>query len=220
MERTECINGILKAGDIVLSTAYDDYPCLVGRVKGIDLLGSEGHNTGNETDDVHVDFTGNYSPRRIREIEKTFAALYGEKRAFADIPLDDVIMSPASLIRITGISNSPQDWISRSEVCAAQYGCRVLTQQLMALKDLPPKPPELRPVSGSYYGLQNGAMKEISFQKGLFHLWGSVGTELDSGGITDTAAIVELPSGAVCKVYPHNLTFLEPYMAGGKGELV
>jgi len=103
---TECVNGELRPGDLVLSTPDDEYACLVGRVTEIAILGTPEHETENETDDVYVDFTEfDYSDQRIAEIEKMISALYGEKKAFDDCPIDLVIMGPESLIRITGIDH-------------------------------------------------------------------------------------------------------------------
>ena len=106
-DTTVCLNGELKCGDLVIVEPRDEYGCLIGRVLEINLLGSETHGleTDNDMDDVHVDFTTEeYSPLRIQEIEDMFSSLYGVPKVFGECPIDDTIMSPDSLIRITGIS--------------------------------------------------------------------------------------------------------------------
>ena len=97
------LNGIIEVGDWVLSSPDEDYACLVGQVTAIDKLGTPEHDTENETDDIHVDFSGaNYSEQRAFEIEKDFSSLYGEQKVFADLPLDDAIMAPDMLVRLPG----------------------------------------------------------------------------------------------------------------------
>ncbi|GHU58570.1 hypothetical protein FACS1894133_3570 [Clostridia bacterium] len=97
----QAINGEIACYDVVISTGDSDYPFLVGEVNAVDKFGSEEHNSGNLTDDVFVDFQSEeYSANRIKEIEEHFSKLYGESKRFADIPLDNVIMSPEWLIRV------------------------------------------------------------------------------------------------------------------------
>ena len=105
---TTCVNGKLSVGDLVISTPSDDYAYLVGTVLAINLLGAPEHDaeTGNETDDVHVNFMDTaYSKRRMKEIAEMISGLYDEKKVFSECPIDDVIMAPDSLIRITGIDD-------------------------------------------------------------------------------------------------------------------
>ncbi len=67
---TECITGLLRPGDLVLSIPDDDYACLVGVVLEINKLGTPQHDqeAQNDTDNVHVDFYEyEYSGRRIKE---------------------------------------------------------------------------------------------------------------------------------------------------------
>jgi hypothetical protein len=106
---TTCLNGSIKVGDLVISIPADEYACLIGTVLKINLVGTPDHDeeTDNETDDVHVDFTcAEYSDCRFAEIEEMFTELYGEKKEYAECPLDDVIMAPESLIRIAGIDGA------------------------------------------------------------------------------------------------------------------
>jgi len=125
--QTLCINGPLKVGDLVLSTVDDGaLPCLPGRVTAIDMLGSKDHGTDNETDDVHVDFTGDYGERRKREIVEVYADLYGYERPYEEVGEDDLIMDPASLINITGIEDEKLRWIMESEQNAISYAYQVV----------------------------------------------------------------------------------------------
>ena len=128
---TKCVNGILKAGDVVISTPDDEYACLVGRVTRINLLGTPEHDeeTSNETDDVHVDFSQfAYSHMRELEIAEMFSALYGEKRGFDDCPLDDVIMPPNHLILICGKDKSLLDNLFDTGYNAACFCYRKLSE--------------------------------------------------------------------------------------------
>jgi len=121
---TDCINGELKVNDVVLSTDYDEYAYLVGVVTQITKPYEYGHTSGNPTDDVYVDFMGfEYSAQRIKEIEATLPAIYGVEKAFEDYPLDDVIMAPESLIRITDIEQDKLVELLDSSKTAAEY-CR------------------------------------------------------------------------------------------------
>lgn len=121
-----CLNGKLRVGDLVLSTPDDDYACLVGTVLAINLLGTPEHGaeTDNDADDGHVDFRNTaYSWRRRVEIAKRFSELYGEKKDFQDCPIDDAIMAPKCLIRITGIDDDTLMKLLACERNAEMY-CR------------------------------------------------------------------------------------------------
>lgn len=103
---TMCINGEIGPGDLVISTPDDDYACLVGTVLHINKVGTPEHDaeTDNEGDDVHVNFyDADYSETRVKEIEAMFSELYNRKLVFDECPIDDAIMWPGALIRITGI---------------------------------------------------------------------------------------------------------------------
>ena len=101
---SKAINGEIRHDDWVIAVPSEEYGCLVGMVSEIVPLGSPEHDTGNETDDIHVNFMDtDYSDKRKDEIAEQMAELYGEHRPFDDLPLDDVIMCPDALIRVTGI---------------------------------------------------------------------------------------------------------------------
>ena len=97
----------LEVGDLVFSDPAGDYGCLVGKVIGITPLGSPRHETGNETDDIHVDFFAPYSllysETRKDEIAREFSGFYDRKMEYDELPLNDVIMAPESLVRLQGI---------------------------------------------------------------------------------------------------------------------
>ena len=215
MVKTKCINGYITAGDIVLSTVDDDYPCLVGRVFRIEPVGSPDRVTENETDDVYVDFDSDYSVERIREIEKTFSGFYDEAKTIDDIDLDSVIMSPDCLLRITGIDDKTLDWICESEKNAIVHAYGVLRELVDNPGGAPVEQPGLRPVRGSYWTAVDSVRKEVVFENGLFHMWGSESTEYENGAVADTVAIVELPDGAVRTVYPNKLSFIRADEAEG-----
>lgn len=129
---TQCVNGTLKVGDLVLSTPEDDYSCLIGVVTQINLLGTPEHEaeTENETDDVHVNFDSNYSDLRTREIEECFSELYQEEKRFEDISLDDVIMAPDCLIRIAGLDEKRLQSLLSREANASAY-CYLELRRIM-----------------------------------------------------------------------------------------
>lgn len=124
--KTTCLNGELFVGDLVLSTADDVYPCLIGVVTEIIPLGSPDHETENETDDVYVNFEDDFCERRTREIEDIFSGLYGEKKLIGDISLDVVIMDPDCLIKLVDVPDSILGWIKESEANAVTYGYKIL----------------------------------------------------------------------------------------------
>ena len=121
---TQCLNGELKPGDIVLSTPVEDFPCLVGTVLEITKVGTPEHDaeTENPTDGVHVNFLeAEYSPRRIAEIEEMLSALYNRTIKLEESILDDIIMEPESLFRITGFSKAAMDVILDSREGAEAF---------------------------------------------------------------------------------------------------
>ena len=125
--KTLCINGPLKAGDLVMSTIDDFlFPCLVGCVTSIAPVGSDEHNTDNETDDVYVDFSADYSEHRKSEIVWEHTEMTGVDRAFDEIALDEIIMNPAGLININGIEDEELRRILNSEENAVRYAYKVV----------------------------------------------------------------------------------------------
>jgi rubredoxin len=124
---TMCINRILKPGDLALLTPDNGVlPCLPGRIKAIDILGSAAHTSGNRTDDVHMDFTGDYNERRKREIIAMDASLRGLEVSFDEICLDDVIIAPSHLIGISEIEEAELLRVMDNEEDALRYAYRSL----------------------------------------------------------------------------------------------
>jgi len=127
IETAQGINGRLQSGDVVLSNADTDYAYLVGVVIGIIPAGSPSHDTENETDDVYVDFTSpDYSSERIREIEDHFSKLYGKSVTYDELSLDDVIMPPDSLLRITDMDPRDISYMYQSRLYGKSY-CEYVT---------------------------------------------------------------------------------------------
>lgn len=119
---TECINGAIGTGDLVLSSPDDEYACLVGAVMDIQKAETPEHETDNMDDDVHIDFSkSKYSVRRIKQIEKMFSKLSGQQMTFADCPIDDMIMPPEALVRITGTDRDTLKGLLNSEKQAAEF---------------------------------------------------------------------------------------------------
>ena len=131
--KTNCINGPLGVGDLVLSTAEcAGFPCLPGRVTKLHLLGSEKHDTQNESDDVYVDFRGCYKMARKREIVSAFTPSYEVPPAFEDIRLDNIIMSPGSLLNISDITATSLEAVMEKEENAIRYAYHVVRNLLAA----------------------------------------------------------------------------------------
>jgi hypothetical protein len=123
LNTANAVNGEIKRGDWVISTPDDEYGCLIGQVVEITKLGTPEHaaEADNSTDNVHVDFTAfDYPHDRITEIEEVFSDLYGEPKKFDDLPIDDTIMAPDVLIRITELGHDEITRIGNSlEECEA-----------------------------------------------------------------------------------------------------
>lgn len=124
--KVSCLNGELQVGDMVLSIPTCDYPNMVGVVIEIHLLGSPEHDSGNPEDDVLVNFSESYFPQRVKELEEHFSRLYGIEKTFKEIPADSVIMSPQTLLRITGIGEKILQEILAFEKNAQQFGTALL----------------------------------------------------------------------------------------------
>lgn len=119
---TQCINGPLRVGDLVLSTIEDKFvPCLPGVVERIDLLGTPEHETQNETDDVYVNFTGDFSLKRQEDIARHYNEFTGLDRPFEEAFNDLLIMGPDCLLNITGVTEDKLTWLRESERNAIVY---------------------------------------------------------------------------------------------------
>ena len=137
---TNVANGELRPGDVVVSYNANEYSYLAGIVRNIVKLGDTEHDTDNATDDVYVDFTAlEYTPRRVGEIEGEFRKVYGERREFGELPLDEVIMSPDMLIRANNIdltNRDEMDEILDSDEGAMTFCNRVLEMHGQSLDRL------------------------------------------------------------------------------------
>ena len=131
-EATECVNGTLIPGDMVISTPGDTFACLVGKILEIKKLGTleQKYESGNDCDNVHVDFLdADYSEKRIKEIEAAFTRLFETEKKFDDCSLGDVIMTPDCLIRITDIEADEYNSLLESHESAAAFCESVLLVQ-------------------------------------------------------------------------------------------
>lgn len=119
---TNCLNGEIAQGDLVISIPEDDYPCLVGTVLSI------GKMRYSEKEYVFVNFMHpEYSANRLQEIEGMLCDAYGRPTTPGIWPLDidNLPMSADSLIRITDISPVLLSAILDSEK-AAEALCRLV----------------------------------------------------------------------------------------------
>jgi hypothetical protein len=120
-----CRNGELQPGDLVLSTADNDYACLVGTVTAIKKADTPEHGGGTPRNNIHVDFTlAEYTPNRLVEIDRMLGDLYGRPTTpgiWPPIDVDDAIMAPGMLYRITGIDRKDLAAILDSGENAAKY---------------------------------------------------------------------------------------------------
>jgi hypothetical protein len=136
MNTSQAINGELHIGDWVIVKPDEDYGSLIGRVTTIDKLGTPEHETDNHGDDIHVDFTSvNYNSDEISAIEANFANLYGERKPYAEIPLDDVIMAPDMLISLVGEDIAATDKLTESYAAAREWANNVLNERFNALEE-------------------------------------------------------------------------------------
>jgi hypothetical protein len=134
-QATNAINGTLDIGDWVIVKPGDEYGLLIGKVIAIDKLGTAEHDTENLTDDVHVDFTAaNYPLERIKEIESQFSGLYAYPKTFNELPLDDIILAPSSLISLIGVDFDKSNEILASYDVAKEWANNVLTDYFRGLE--------------------------------------------------------------------------------------
>ncbi|GHU95250.1 hypothetical protein FACS1894208_07760 [Clostridia bacterium] len=116
------INGEVDVGNWVIAVTETAYSGLIGQVIAVDKIGTDEHETDNPGDDVHVDFTRvDYQPDEILAIEANFAKLYGEHKPFAELPLDDVIISPEMLVSLTGRDIEPTNELTESYGDVREY---------------------------------------------------------------------------------------------------
>jgi len=131
-----CVNGEIKPGDLVLSSPDNDYAGLVGTVIYIEKAGTPEHGTENPGDDIHVNFTeAEYSQSRFIEIDRMLGDLYGRPTRpgiWPPIDVDDAIMAPDMLIRITGIEQDKLTEILDSGAAASTFFNSVAESQASA----------------------------------------------------------------------------------------
>lgn len=126
---TNCLNGEIGVGDLVLSTAGNDYALMVGTVLAVEKKGAPEHGTDNPGDDIHVNFTlAEYTHNRLMEIDRMLGDLYGRPTTpgiWPPIDVDDAIMAPCMLYRISGIGQEDLAAILDSGENAAAYAAKL-----------------------------------------------------------------------------------------------
>ena len=136
---TQCLNGTLKVGDLVMNTVLDDYPIMFGKVLAINLKGSEEamDEADNDTDNVHVEFLiDDLAENYIAEICEEFSDLYGCAKLVEDLAIDDVIESPDVLICINDISDMQRARLLISQSAAESVAFEVISEYATTLRDL------------------------------------------------------------------------------------
>jgi len=136
---TQCLNGTLKVGDLVMNTVLDDYPTMFGRVLAIHPYGSEEamDEADNETDNVHVEFNiDDLSESYIAEICEAFSDLYDEEKTLEDIAIDDVIEAPDTLLCINNISDMQRARLLISQSAAESVAFEIISEYATTLRDL------------------------------------------------------------------------------------
>ena len=122
---TTCLNGELKPGDLVIASPDDAYAYMVGSVLSIDKTHTPERGTGERTDCVHVNFMdARYSQNRLREIEQQLGELYGRPTSPGVLPpvdVEDVVLEPNMLFRITDVGREELKAILDSEEKAAAF---------------------------------------------------------------------------------------------------
>jgi len=134
----DCVNGELRAGDLVISIPGDAYGCLIGTVLEIKNIGTPEYEARphNNTKNVHVDFfDAVYSDKRIREIEAKMSDMLFQEMEFGNCPLDDVVMAPNCLIRISGIEYEKLQEITDSNDNAIDF-CNSVFRECRLIKRL------------------------------------------------------------------------------------
>ena len=131
---SNALYGTVKPGDWVLSAANNDFRHMIGYVLDIVKLGTPGHaeETGNDSDNVHVDFTAfDYPPERIAEFEERFSELYAMPKTWDELPLGDIIMAPDMLIVITSLGDDEIKRLGSLTANCESY-CRYFPSSIMS----------------------------------------------------------------------------------------
>jgi hypothetical protein len=126
--KTQAINGDISIGDFVAVVPYTEYGGYIGTVIYIEKLGTSEHDTDNPTDDVHINIIGaGYSERQLRELAQSLGYGYAEDTPYGNLPIDDIIMSPDELVRITELDPDAYKKLVSSVAETGVYCEQVLT---------------------------------------------------------------------------------------------
>ncbi|GHU87213.1 hypothetical protein FACS1894202_01050 [Clostridia bacterium] len=131
----QVINGAVDVGNWVIPVTEKAYSGLIGQIIAVDKTGTDAHDTDNPGDDIHVDFTRTvYSESELSAIEANFAELYGERKPFYKLPLDDVIMASEMLVSLIGRDIEVTDERTQSYADAREQANNRLSAQFNNLE--------------------------------------------------------------------------------------
>ena len=130
MNTAQAINGEIKVDDWVIAVPKSGFDGLAGYVTAIHKHGTPEHDTDNAADDVHVNFIiGGYSEERQSEIEDDFNWQFTVDKTFDELLLDDIILAPDNLIRVTGIAPDIFQRLLDSKEAAETY-CNAVIESM------------------------------------------------------------------------------------------
>jgi hypothetical protein len=133
----QAINGKLYVGDWVIVRPDEIYAPLIGKVKAIDKVGTEDHDTDNIGDDIHVDFTAiGYSEKVKEDLLDVLSSVYSEAESFDELPLDDTIMAPEMLISLAGKEIEQVSELAASYKAARDFGNKTLSEYFSNLENV------------------------------------------------------------------------------------
>ncbi|MBR1742836.1 MAG: hypothetical protein IJ733_13400 [Lachnospiraceae bacterium] len=86
-------------GEKIYADIGSDLRGLFGTI--MEIRTGEDKNTENEVPDIYCSFEPPILPEDVRKLEELFSELYGEPKKLADIALDEVIMAPGMINKLT-----------------------------------------------------------------------------------------------------------------------
>lgn len=129
--RAACLNGEIFAGCLVLSTIESGLPCMPGIVTAVEEAEVPTDGYTQNAADVHVDFTGEYPPKRISDIETRFAATTGYFRPFGKLGLSDQLVRSDHLLCLEDVSDCDLIQLLESEENAIRHSYQLLYDLLV-----------------------------------------------------------------------------------------
>lgn len=126
MNKAQAINGEISCGDWVIVASDDGYNCLIGQVTDITPRDSPKQDDESQTNDIHVNFVDvEYSDERKAEIVEQL----GEWQSLRS--LDDVVISPDNLIRISGAEISDEEYAIFEEILDSRDAAEAFCKQVL-----------------------------------------------------------------------------------------